>query len=286
MITSRRALRAVIGAVAAAAVVAGACTSITDPPLPVGAQAIAPPEIYARWWALTSECAGVNGDLAAVQVYVVPGAETLPLNGRDVAAYWSQAGNQIVLTERAVLDGAAVRHEMLHALIRTGAHPRDQFLGKCAGVVNCPGQCIDDAGPAPAPEPSAVSVSPDVMEVSVAPGPVALTHTSDGDFFSVTVTVHNPLAHPVVVLMPETAGSPLAEGFLYDIRGPSGGLTSGVPLGDVSRWSFAAGETKRQVFDFGSRARFGTDRFAPGTYQLRGAYGGVWSEVVPYVVAP
>jgi hypothetical protein len=208
------------------------------------------------------------------------------VNGNDVVAYWTQAGNQIVLTAPIVLDGAAVRHEMLHALIRTGGHPRDQFLGKCAGVVACPGPCIDDGGPAPAPDPRAVSVSPDVMEVSVAPGPVALAHTAEGDVFSVTVTVHNPLTQPVVVLMPLTAGSPLAEGFLYELSGPSGAITGGVALGDVSRWSFAAGESKRQLFDFASRNRFGTERFAPGTYQLRGSYGGTWSAVTPYVVAP
>jgi hypothetical protein len=271
---------------AAAAVAAGACTHITDATVPAGAQTLAPPEVYARWWALTSECAGITGDLAAVHWYVVPNAQTLPVNGNDVAAYWAEVGNQIVLTGPIVLDGGAVRHEMLHALIRTGGHPRDQFLGKCAGVVACPGQCIADGGPAPAPDPRAVPVSPGVMEVSVAPGPVALAHTADGDVFSVTVTVHNPLAQPVVVLMPLTAGSPLAEGFLYDLSGPSGAITGGVALGDVSRWSFAAGESKRQLFDFASRPRFGTERFAPGTYQLRGSYGGTWSPVTPYVVAP
>lgn len=275
-----------MGAIAAFAVAAGACTSITDPTLPTGAQTLAPPEVYARWWAMTSECAGVNGDLSAVQWYVVPDAQTLPVDGRDVVAYWSQAGNQIVLTGPVVLEGGAVRHEMLHALLRTGGHPRDQFLGKCAGVVNCPGQCVDDGGPAPPADPNALSVLPDVMEVSVAPGPVALIHTNQGDVFSVTVTVHNPLASPVVVQMPLTAGSPLAEGFLYDLRGPSKGLRGGVALGDVSRWTFAAGESKRQVFDFASRPLFGIDRFVAGTYQVRGAYGGVWTPITTYVVAP
>jgi hypothetical protein len=287
MTSSRRVARAVIGVIAAAAVVAaGACIHVTDATLPVGAQALEPPEVYARWWALTSECAATTGDLSAVQWYVVPNARTLPVNGRDVAGYWAEAGNQIVLTAPIVLDGGAVRHEMLHALIRTGGHPRDQFVVKCAGVVECPAQCIVDGGAAPAPDPSAVPVSPDVMEVSVAPGPVALAHTGDGDVFSVTVTVHNPLAQPVVVLMPLTAGSPLAEGFLYELSGPSGAATGGVALGDVSRWSFAASESKRQLFDFASRTRFGTDRFAPGVYELRGAYGGTWSPVTPYVIAP
>src|SRR5689334_5828736 len=158
-----------MGAIAAAAIAAGACTSITDPALPTGAETLSPPEVYARWWAMTSECAGVGGDLSAVHWYVVPDAQSLPVNGREAAAYWSQAGNQIVLTGPVVLDGGAVRHEMLHALLRTGGHPRDQFLDKCAGVVNCPGQCIDDGGPAPPPDPNALSVLPEVMEVSVAP---------------------------------------------------------------------------------------------------------------------
>lgn len=283
MTGSRRTALASISVIAAAAT-AVACTNIVDATLPVGAQTLAPPEVYARWWALTSECAGIAGDLSAVHWYVVPNAQTLPVNGRDAAAYWTPAGNQIVLTGPIVLDGGAVRHEMLHALIRSGGHPRDQFLGKCAGVVECPGQCIADGGPAPAPDPAAVTVVPDMMDVRVAPGPVELAHTTEGDIFSVTVTVRNPLAQPVVVQMPLTAGSPLAEGFLYDLNGPSGAITGGVALGDVSRWSFAPGETKRQLFDFASRTRFGTDWFVPGPYELRGSYGGIWSQATTYVV--
>ena len=260
----------------AACVILG-CQSITDPSLPAGARPMSPPEVYAQWWAMTEACSGKTGDFSAIAWYEVPNSTTIDLDGHEVAAYWSQAGNQIVLTGRGVMSGPVVRHEMLHALVRNGGHPRDQFLVRCGGLVECPGRCIEDAGPPPAPQAGTVTVLADALERSVVVGPVLPTHTEQGDVFSVTVAVRNPSSHPVVVTFPLTAGSPLADGFLYELGGPFAGTTGGVVLQDASRWTFAPGETKWQVFDFSSRALLGEDRFPAGEYRVRGAYGGKWS---------
>ena len=284
MIGSRNPFRWWWCVIAVLAIPAGACSRIVDLTLPASSQPLRPAEVYAQWWSLMEGCSGVTGDLSAITWFVVPDAQTIDLEGTEVAAYWSLAGNRIVLTGPRVLDGGVVRHEMLHALLRTGGHPRDQFLGKCAGLVSCPGKCVEDGGPAPPADPASVNTFVDGMEVTSELGPVSLVHTAEGDVLSVTVIVRNPATYPVVVQFPLQAGSPLADGFLYDLRGPTSGVTGGLPLNDPTRWDFAPWESKRQVFDFASRVVFGSDRFPPGAYQVRGAYGGKWSAYVPFVV--
>jgi len=68
--------------------------------------------------------------------------DAVSLKGMDAAGYWSLGGSRIVLTECIVDDGSAVRHEMLHAILQVGGHPRAQFLGACAALVDCEGSCI------------------------------------------------------------------------------------------------------------------------------------------------
>ena len=109
-----------------------------------------PPSIYRQWWTLTERCAGRQASFDDVSWYVVPNAETLPgTNGLNGLSY----GDRIVLA--GANDGTAagdlVRHEMLHAILGSGVagHPRDMFVGRCAGVVVCVAECLTDGGPAP-----------------------------------------------------------------------------------------------------------------------------------------
>jgi hypothetical protein len=122
-------------------VAAVACRSLVDPPLPVAAVPFPAPAEYSRWWAMTESCSGLTGSLASITWYTVPGSTFVPLEGNHVVAYWSQRSNRVVIAEMDVMNGGAVRHEMLHALKQKPGHPRTDFVDKCAGVVVCAAEC-------------------------------------------------------------------------------------------------------------------------------------------------
>ena len=246
--------------------------------------AFTPPPVFARWWAMAEACSGTTGSLESVAFYVVPNAASFQRNNAAVLGYWTSGGNQIVLAGNASLDGGNVRHEMLHALLRVGGHPRDQFLEKCGGTVDCGIECIADAGAAPAADPAALSVAPTALAVTVDVAPSAPTTSQDGGFFTVTVNVRNSATRPVIARLGPTNARALS--FQYDVRGPTGGITGAKEVLDASTVTFAAGETKHQVFDFS----IGTDLLArklpPGAYTVRTAYGANFTAPVPVTVGP
>ena len=265
--------------------VAGACGSITDPPLPGGAQVLPAPELYARWWAMTESCSGLTGPLDAVTWYEVPGASGVQLNGREVAAYWSLASNRIVVAGDVALEGGLVRHEMLHALTQSSGHARQLYLGSCAGVVACDAACAADAGTLPAADPASVSVPPESLTVTVEVVPGTLLETREGEYLAIRVTAHNRAGRPVVVALPP-AGPDRRLGFAYDVTGPTGARTVGIPVQDPSWWAFAAGERKQQLFEVYSGSDLGVPRFPAGDYVLRGSFGGHSSGALTLQLGP
>lgn len=272
------------------AIVAALCATLTTcrlptaPPLPTGAHALAAPTVYATWWKMTESCSGVSGPLADVSFFEVPGVSEFISEGRRVVGYWTSGGNQIVLAGDAVLDGGSVRHEMLHALIRIGGHPRDQYLEKCGGVVDCGTACIADAGPAPAGDPAAVTVLPSTLQVTTEVTPIAPTSARDGGFFVVSVAVRNTLGGPVIAKLGATNTRALS--FQYDVRGPTGGTVGAEVVLDASAVTFAAGEVKRQVFDFAIGNNLPARRLPPGDYTVVGAYGSHRSDATAVTVGP
>jgi len=230
-------------------------------------------------------CSEHTRSLASVTWFKTESRLVDPRTGDPIGGYWSPGSNRIVLASEAVLDGATVRHEMLHALVRRTGHPRSQFLGKCAGLVSCGEGCKEDAGPAPAPPPNALQVSGDSIEVSLEVAPENPRSDYDDGFFSVTIKARNPATYPVIVTIPGSGFGPLGT-FHYDLRGPFGGISSGDRTFDPSQTVFAPGETKRRVYDFS----IGNDLFShalpPGTYLVRGAYAGHWATPITAVVGP
>ena len=271
---------------AAAAVGVAACSSLVDPDLPANAELFTPPPVYARWWAMTQACSGLSGDLASVSWYVVPGASTVPLNGQMVDGYWSLASNRIVIAEAARMSGGKVRHEMLHALIKGRGHPRGKFLADCGGVVACTAVCVSDAGPPPQPDPAAVSMPPDSLEIEVLVDPQLPSPAQDGGFFTISVSARNSRAKPVVVALPSGPFGNMPETFAFDIRGSGSALAASELALDPAVVSFAPGEKKRHVFDFVIGNDSQSRAFPPGTYNVRGSYGGHWKSHPPVVLAP
>jgi hypothetical protein len=274
--------RFLLGLSAACVAVFAACGGLTDPTLPASARQFSPPAVYSRWWTMTEACSGISGSLSSVSWFEIPGEATFPFNGDLVNGYWSGGSNRIVLGEDAVLDGGTVRHEMLHALVRTSGHRRVDFLDACGGVVVCAAPCVNDAGPPATLDPSVVTVPADSLQIGVDVIPEAPSSAIDGGFFTITVTARNPSTHPVYVQLFPDASRP----FLFDIQGSAGRLVGGELTLDPGMPIFRAGQMKRQVFDF----RIGNDLFSralpAGTYTLKGSFGGNSVSHAPIVVGP
>jgi hypothetical protein len=234
------------------ALVAGlSCGHLVDPSLPGDAERFVPPPVYERWWAMVEECSGRQGSLEAVAWYAAPHQLQNPSNpAESVEGYWSAGSNRIVLNSNDTIDGAIVRHEMLHALIRTPGHPRAAFLQGCAGVVSCQPGCVRDAGPPPTPDATTRRVSPAEVEVSSAVLVVSPSSSAQPSFATFTISAHNPFPYPIVVVLPD-AGGGIPTTFSYGIIRlvSGGGLGAGDLALDIGATYFAPGETKRDVFD-------------------------------------
>ena len=219
---------------------------------------------------MVESCSGLQGSLSDVSWYQVPGSETVAHSGDEVAGYWAYVTNRIVLGGEAILDGQVVRHEMLHALVRQlKGHPREYFLDRCAGLVVCGSACIADAGPAPSIDATIPRVTSEVLKLFVAIEPNPPTSATDGGVFAVIVSATNPNSYPIVV-----SPGPNAQNhtFFYTLIGPAGGISGSVDALDSSTRYFAAGETKRQYFDFSISSNLGARKVPSGSYQLYAGY--------------
>jgi hypothetical protein len=236
---------------------------------------------------MVESCSGIYRPLANVTWFGIPGS-AFELNGEIVTGYWTEASNRIVLADSARFDGSVVRHEMLHALIRQSGHPRSEFLQKCAGLVSCTPACVTDAGPPGNANIGYPGVPPDSIDVSIEILPNPPTFAVDGGVFSVVVSAHNRAAFPVNVVLPEINGLPAAP-FSYEIRflgTPSPRIAGILDLTDPSVTTFAAGETKRQYFDFKIGDRIKNTTVAPGGYRVTGSYGTHSASLSPILIAP
>jgi hypothetical protein len=247
-LSTRKGMRAALFAVVAGL----SCGHLVDPALPANAERFVPPPVYQQWWAMVEGCSGLEGSLESIQWFSVPEQLWDPSNPADpVEGYWSAASNRIVLNSNDTAAGGIVRHEMLHALVRSKGHPRSVFVEKCAGVVTCPAACVSDAGAPPPPDPATPRVSPAELEVTSEVAVVSPSTSAQPSFAQFTIFAHNPFPYPIVVVLPGNAPGSPAKTFRYGIvRTVSGG---GIGLSDfafdIGATYFAAGETKRDVFD-------------------------------------
>ena len=279
--------RRIIAGVVAGSLALSVCDRAVDPPqlLPPDAEQFSPPAVYSTWWNMTQACSGLSGSLADVTWYKTTQPLHDPRTEEVLGGYWISGSNSIVILTTAMLYGPLVRHEMLHALLRGRGHPRNQFLGNCAGTVSCSGACIADAGRYPQPPESPIQVRADLFDVTVKVEPANPTFAQDGGHFTITVTAHNPTTHWATAT-PLSSDFDGARTFAFEVLGPTGGVSSGEEATDPSERIFAPGETKKHVFDFA----IGDDAFGnqllPGNYTVRGAFSDHWGEYSPFVVGP
>ncbi len=253
---------------------------------PVGADRYYPPPIYARWWSTVESCSGISGSLPDISFYVLQGATSIPSVGEFAGGYWQAQGNQIVLIGETQMSGPLVRHEMLHALLRTKGHSRQFFLRRCAGVVECIDQCIDDADPPPKISAGTPTVPAESLQINISTQPTNPSSTYAGGYFTITVTAHNPAAHAVVLAPPLVVDQlpPATFGLLFGNENSGYGFFD--HAWDVEATRFAQGETKREIFDFAIGRLPGAIDLTPGAYELRGGYGSHMSQSIKVTVRP
>ena len=252
-------------------------------PSPEGTHRISAPPIFRVWWSLTQACSGRTSDLSSVDWHVVPGVAQFTRNHVAVSGYWSRDGNRIVLAERAMLDGGLVRHEMLHALVGEGGHSREAFLERCGGTVVCLTGCLEDLGRLPIVGANVARVAPHEMRIDIAVDPIQPQRFIDDGHFRLVVTVTNPRADSVVVLLPSSGDAPPAS-FSFQLESGPTGLWFTEHAWDPGVMVFGPGATRRAIFDFRLADRFDGVRALPeGTYDVLGGFGPAKSEVHTFV---
>jgi hypothetical protein len=241
------------------------------PTLPPGAQAFVPGSVYERWWAWTEACSGRTGDFDSVKWYFVQGSG-VAVDGQSVSAYWSPRGNAVIVAEPYLDNGLAIRHEMAHALLRTSEHPRAQFLGTCAGIVDCTEPCAQSAEAWTAPV-GLVIMPPDSLLLE---SQAQVRREDDGQaFVELSVQVTNPTSHFLIVSIPGASRFPST--FAFDMRGPEGGISSSTAGADSSTFVFAPAETKTWLYEFRVDTQLTRYTVPPGDYVVRGGYGKRWT---------
>jgi len=261
-----------------------ACSRIVEPALPADAEAFSPPPVYSTWWKMTEACSTLTGSLAGVTWYQTTEVVHDTHSGDVIAGYWVPGSNRIVLTNSVMMNGGIVRHEMLHALLQRGRHPRGQFLGNCAGTVDCEDACAADAGSYPAPPESPIAVPGDSIEITLDVEPRTPARNIDEGRFSLTVFARNRSAHWVTAS--PAAGIDARQTFSFDVHGANGTQAGDQRAIDPSQTIFAPHETKRQVFDLVIGDYPFTNQLLPGDYVARGAFAGWWSSDSSFVISP
>lgn len=260
------------------------CDKVVGPKLPADAEQFSPPPVYSTWWQMTEACSGLSGSLPSVTWYSTNDVVYDTHSGDQIAGFWIPGRNQIVIATLSMMDGGIVRHEMLHALRQRGGHPRNQFLGKCGGVVDCEQACVADAEPYTPPSETPLQVNGDGIELNIQIAPGTPTHAVDEGRFSITVLAHNKSTHWVTVM--PSSPSIGAQTFSLDIHGTNAATTRTQGTVDPSQTVFAPGETKRHVFDLAIGTYPIGGELVPGDYFMRGGFAGWWSAESSFTIGP
>lgn len=255
------------------------CTNVTEPKLPKDATVFSPPPVYSTWWNMTQACSRLTGSLSAVTWYSTDEVVHDVSTGDVIAGYWVGGSNRIVLNSQVKMDGGTVRHEMLHALIQRSGHPRNQFLGNCAGTVDCERACVAAAGPYPNPPETPLQVGTESIDISLAVDPATPTHAIDEGRFSITVMTHNLTSHWITVTA--APGVDPLQTFAVDVHGTNGATGRNQLSNDPSQRIFAPNETKRQVFDLLIGDYPFANQLLPGDYVGLGGFAGWWNANKP-----
>ncbi|MGH7676990.1 MAG: hypothetical protein ACRENU_00905 [Gemmatimonadaceae bacterium] len=270
----------VVGIACVAGTLFQACSGPTTPGFPPNAVPISPLAPYSLWWSVTEQCSGVSGVRGVVSWFVVPGASTFLVAGREYHGFWFPETKSLVIAEQALLEGDLVRHEMLHALVGTG-HDRGYFVEACDGVVACVEQCFEEAGGPAVPGLTAPIVTLDNIDVALRVEPVTPSITDGDGWIAISVTASNPNSADVwAELDPIPPDSLFAISFGYVlecITSCQGIVGSAYEFIEGSRFGFVGAAARRRVFD---------RHLSTGTYSVRAIFNSDTTPPVTFSVTP
>lgn len=260
-----------------------ACDRVVAPPTPPDAVEMQAPAAYALWWQMTEACSGKSAPMANVEWYYVPGASSIRVGGENFTGYWLGDPDRIVIAGQDTMDGALVRHEMLHSLIGyTPGHPRYYFAGVCAGIVACVGRCPLDAGGPSLPAPTAPVVPPSALDVGIQLDSAAPSIASNGGWITVLVNARNPGTAGVWVDLPNIPGNPAAD-YTFGVIVQCVTVCATTPpstweyMWSDERFGIGAGATRRESRDL---------QLLPGVYDIRGYFSVDTTPPVRLTVGP
>ena len=196
------------------------------------------------------------------------------LAGQPEGGVWLSRGNRIVLAGSEVSNGALVRHEILHALLHGGGHPRSEFREACGSLVTCTDVCAAEARRWTLPS-QYVRMPPE--SVAVASAIELMPRESDGQrWISLWISAGNPRNQAVLVAI--AARSSMPPTFSYDVQAPHGGFGSNIWAPDSSAFFFAPYETKRWLVEFlvDDSLSLNSWTVTTGLYLIRGGYARQW----------
>ena len=232
--------------------VATACEGVFEPVFPPAAIAFTPPPEYRVWWEVVESCSGRQASYDAVGWFRVPGFH-LAVKGESAAGVWFASSNRIALADGWRYNGSLVRHEMLHAVLRTGSHPTEYFHGACADEVICGRDCMKSTALK-----HAIQVSVDALEVDAALFPLEPSLGAYDGKATVVVRVRNPTNANAFVTAQRFSEASCAVGFSIASVSDPGRVDSecrylAYNVSDA-RVYFRPGETRKLLFNVDLRA--------------------------------
>ncbi len=270
---------------AAVAAFTTSCIASTEAGFPENARPITPPAQFRVWWQVTEACSGTTSDFDAVQWYVVPDG-SLAVDGTKYEGYTWLGRSPRIVVEQSSLDGDGllIRHEMLHVLSGVGKHLRRYYVEKCGGIVACEALCEREAGGYPPPGVTDSVVEPERLEIYAYLRPLPVSRSADSSWVAIVVEARNPLPFPVRVQLRDGSvpGGLSGVQLWYDA---TGGFYSGQTFNGDTLVAFAAGQTRRIVFD--TRAYVpGLINVQSGRQTLTGGFSSMKGTPVVFDVVP
>jgi hypothetical protein len=101
------------------------------------------PGRYREWWRQVEGCSGKSRPIGSVAGWYAVLDTVVIVGGRPYAAVYFGESDELFFARRFLYQPFIVRHEMLHALLRTPAgdsirHPEEFFRTRCGAFVSPP----------------------------------------------------------------------------------------------------------------------------------------------------
>lgn len=262
-----------------------ACAPQKAPRAPVDTGSKEPPlSVYGMWWDLVQSCSQRSKAIADVTWRT-----TLAAAGDDQGdlVRWVPATTRIDVPSTLVSNGALVRHAMLHAVLSLppSVHPRDAFIRRCGGVVQCGDECATQGRPPS--DSGAIDVPLSSIDVGVRIVPEAPSRDTLEGFAAVLVEARNPSTRRVVVKPRSSTDRWLSPLFTFELRGASMLVRNNARPPTPDFTIFEPGERKLQVFDLRIDLPPTQGGLPTGTLELKGAYQTKWASAhAPISIQP